>query len=115
MDVKLIEIRDRATFIPAMAVRLFARDEEELYLLRRSGYAEVQVTDAGVEPYVVLCTLDGVEAHYDPFEWQNRRTMTTVHQHLIAHWNEVTSGDVVDVEYLLNEVREPKVSERVSS
>ena len=64
MIVKLIEIRDRATFIPAMTILLRNRDEAEFWLLRRAGYsAEAIGGRAGdVEPYVLLVKLDGVEA-----------------------------------------------------
>ena len=38
MNVKLLEIRDRATFIPAIAIQLGSRSEEERWLLSRSGH-----------------------------------------------------------------------------
>lgn len=121
MDVKLFEIRDAATFIPAMAVRLRNRNEAEFYLLRRAGYSAREIGGPeetvgtlarDLEPYVILCKLDGVEAQYDPFAWPNQRTMGYAHQDIIKHWDELKSGDVIDVEYLNGETKEPKVSER---
>ena len=44
MDIKLLEIRDRNTFIPALAVRLRASNADELYLLRRAGYSKDAIT-----------------------------------------------------------------------
>lgn len=53
MEVKLFEIRDRGTFIPAMAIKLgpsvphMHEDEQfvaEMFLLRRAGYNEEQLT-----------------------------------------------------------------------
>ena len=38
MQVKLFEVRDSATFIPAIAIKLSARNEAEHFLLFRSGY-----------------------------------------------------------------------------
>lgn len=171
MEVKLLEIRDRNTFIATMAVRLFGRTAREVFLLRRAGYSREQVTGitdekdltcpecgytvgadlvkdlhkmfpAGLpcmntyghksgrivmmepkmgiggtytgEPYVILAKLDGVEAQYDPFRWPNFRTLGNAHQHIIEHWSELTSGDVVDVEFILGESKEPKQSERVT-
>lgn len=113
MDVKLFEVRDRATFIPVMAVRLRNRDPSEYFLLRRAGYAGEQIDgpEGDVEPYVILCMLDQVEAHYDAFDWQNRRTMTTAHRYVIAHWKQLESGAVIDVEFILHETAQPKVSE----
>lgn len=113
MEVKLFEVRDRATFMPVMAVKLATRDEREAYLLGRAGYAREAVEGtADVEPYVILVTLVAVEAEYDPFQWSTRaRTLPAAHQHIIAHWDELKSGDVVDVEYVLGETQAPKVSE----
>lgn len=114
MDIKLIEIRDKATFIPAMAIRLQSLRERELWLLRRAGYGLRQLMgDTTLPPYIILCKLDGVEAEYDPFQWRNRRTLSTAHQYLIDHWDDVHSGDLLDVEFILGEVDKPKVSERL--
>lgn len=117
MKVKLIEIRDSATFIPAMAVRLFARSDAEMFLLRRAGYSREQIegrailAESGIEPYVILCKLDGVEAQYDAFSWTRSRTMGVAHRWIIEHWAEVSSGAVVDVQFILGETDEPKRSE----
>lgn len=113
MEVKLLEIRDRATFIPAMAVRLTARDETEFYLLRRTGYSEVQMHTLRepVEPYIVLWRLEGGPAEYDPYAWGNR-TMANAHKYIIEKWQTLKSGDVVDVQYILGETKEAKSSER---
>lgn len=117
MEVKLFEIRDSATFIPAMAIRLIVNEvaplgERELWLLRRAGYSQHQVLNSAAEPYVILCKLDGVEAHYDPFEWSNRRTMGNAHSHIIDHWSNLRSGDLIDVEFILGETSTPKKSEQ---
>ena len=141
--VKLFEVRDRATFMPMMAVRLLVRhqayrypglaeitnrrdafnttdvpnqfnvnDELEQFLLRRAGYGLNEITDHGdhLEPYVMFIKLDGAEAHYDPFEWRNRRT-TVAHLFVRDNWSTLTSGQVIDVEHILGETAEPKVSE----
>lgn len=113
MTVKLVEIRDSATCIPAMAVHLRNRDEAEFFLLR-AGYSKEQIggREDDVEPYIILWRLVGGEANYDPYGWTNR-TMAHAHKYLIDHWREVTSGDVVDVEFILGESQAPKRSERL--
>ena len=127
MEIKLIEIRDRATFIPAIAVGLTLEPAlpgetekylREMYLLRRAGYSREQIQcnpERGEFPeeiYVLLTKLDGgSQAHYDPFSWASR-TMGTVHQWLITHWREFKSGDVLDVEFILGESKAPKTSEQ---
>jgi hypothetical protein len=113
MEIKLIEIRDRATFIPAVAIKLYARTEEELWLLRRAGYLESQVLSDAIQPYILLTRLDGGRCEYDPYNWDNRSWRWT-HLHLLEKWDEIESGDVVDVEFILGETRQPKVSERLT-
>lgn len=116
MISKLFEIRDAATFIPVIATRLIVNEtgslgEQELWLLRRAGYDETQVTVSAAEPYIILCKLDGVDARYDPFDW-NSRTMKTAHLDIRDNWDELTSGDVIDVEFIKGESLTPKKSER---
>jgi hypothetical protein len=113
MEVKLFEIRDRGTFIPAIAVRLCTDNETERWLLGRSGYRGVNIDPAekNVEPYVILSKLDGVEAQYDPFRWPNR-TMARAHLHINSKWFELVSGDIIDVEFIHGESQVMKTSER---
>ena len=115
MIVKAIEIRDRGTFIPALAVKMVpARDvyehEPERYLLRRAGYGFVN-------PCVVLCRMDANggprNASYDPYGWGvEDRTFQVAHLYITDHFDELESGAVVDVEFILKETTEPKKSER---
>lgn len=113
MESKLFEIRDSATFIPILAVRLTPASGDEAYLLARSGY--------GIEPesqgaYIILCRIVGgeLDARSTPNHWgQGTRTLPTAHRYIAEHWDTLTSGDVVDVEFILGETSEPKVSERV--
>lgn len=126
MEVKLIEIRDRATFIPAIAVALTVQDEaiggegenerytSERYLLERAGYSETAIHFSAANPYILFTKLDGgSEAHYDPYSWRSR-TMSAAHSYLQEHWREVRSGQVIDVEHILGERPEPKQSERIT-
>jgi hypothetical protein len=128
VEVKLIEIRDRATFIPAIAVALtvenadirneqdIARENAEVYLLRRAGYSRERIWEGTSQPYILLTRLngDGSPAHYDAYSWENR-TWNAVRQWLDANWSHVKSGDVVDVEYILGLTDEPKASERLTT
>ena len=99
MKVKLFEIRDRATFIAAMAIRVSGEDG---WLMRRAGFES---------PMVYLVALATERACYDPYNWGNR-TMANAHHHIAEHWDELKDGDVVDVEFILGETSEPKRSER---
>ena len=119
MIVKAIEIRDRGTFIPALAVKMVPSTDEpgqfepERYLLCRAGYGPV-------EPCVILCRMEvsGVDrnATYDPFAWGgDARTFQVAHQYIIEHFDELDSGAVVDVEFILRETKAPKQSERLTT
>lgn len=98
MEIKLLEIRDKATFIPAMAVRISGSDG---YLARRAGFGN---------PMVVLTHLASMRCAYDPYDWGNR-TMTEAHNYIQNSWDALTDHDVVDVEWVLGETRSIKVSE----
>lgn len=98
-EVKLIEIRDKGTFIPAMAIQVSGEDG---YLMRRAGFGD---------PMIYLMTLATQKASYDPFAWGNR-TMSVAHQFIETFWETITDGFVVDVEFILEETSEAKKSEQ---
>jgi hypothetical protein len=60
MTTKAFEIRDRATFIPAIAVRLDPADERERYLIARCGFG---VTPSAQAP---CCLRRRHEIHHLP-------------------------------------------------
>lgn len=109
IHTKLFEIRDKATFIPAIGMRLCStharNNAQENYLLRRAGY--------GDEPLVLLAKLDGGDAYYDVYNWDNR-TMQVAHDYITTHWDELESGAVIDVEFILGETTRPKASEAIA-
>lgn len=107
MIIKAIEIRDVATFVPAIAIKVVPANEGQRYLLRRSGYG----FDS---PQVIVAKLAGGSgmAHCDPYDWANNRTMTVAHEWVRDHFDEIEDGAVVDVQFILGETKEPKRSER---
>lgn len=107
METKLIELRDRATFIPAIATLMLSHDLRERYLLARAGFSPVS------QPLILLGRLEGDECHYDPYDWQCD-PWRTAHQWLMDHWAECRSGDVIDAEFLRGESKAPKESERIA-
>jgi hypothetical protein len=113
LRAKVLEVRDAMTLVPVLAIWLAPTDEAERWLLARAGYGEqpsVQRT------YFVVLDLDGGVGRYEtsPTEWQlrNNRTMQVAHQYIQDHWADLSSGDVVDVEYILGIAKEPKESDR---
>jgi hypothetical protein len=111
MEVKLFELRDRSTFIPVLCVRLSSRNEAERYLLARSGYGR---TSEEHQDYVLMTGVVGGsgEVKCSPFDWVGNRTRKVCHQHIIEHWDELESGQVVDYEFITGESAAPKRSER---
>jgi len=101
MNAKFIEIRDSATFIPALAIAVTGFDD---YLAGRAGF--------GPEPTVILIHLQTMKSACDPYDWGGARTMPNAHAFIQEHWRNLASGDVVDVQYILGETKVPKISER---
>lgn len=107
MVTKLFEIRDHATLIVAMAVKLESKDPAEMWLMWRAGFPADSPADT-----IALIHLVGDQGHIDPYAWKDTRTMRNAHIYILNHFDKLKTGDVVDVEYVLGEVDAPKVSER---
>lgn len=105
MTTKILEIRDSATFIPAVAIKLRAETPLESYYLLRSGFL------SGNDVLIVKL-VDG-SASFDPVEWGTARTMGVAHRYVVQNFDALENGAVVDVEFILGETSEPKVSERL--
>lgn len=116
MNTKAFEIRDSGTFIPVVGVLMvpgFETDAyiSEKYLLRRAGYG----FDS---PLVLLCRMEASgtdrNATYDPYAWGGgARTMIVAHDYIQKNWEDLNSGDVIDVQFILKETKQPKQSERL--
>lgn len=131
ISAKLFEVRDSMTFMPMLAVQMDparvvteregpgpdqypTREqadsaEAEVFLLRRAGY--------GYDRSLVLFTsLRGNDAcEYDPACWHTNRTRSVAHAYIAEHWDELKSGDVIDVELILGLHDTPKISERLTA
>ena len=106
MLTKALELRDSGTFIPILAVDMNPGNEAERYLLRRCGYP------CDGEPNIIITRLDGNgKATNDPYAWGGR-TYPVAHDWIIKNWRQLMDGDVVDVEFILGEKPEKKISER---
>ena len=103
IEMKLLEIRDTGTLVPALALRMRSTGE---WLLERGG-----VGDQGC---VYLMRLTDAECHYDAYEWTYARTMKAAHLWIVKHYDELADGQVVDVRVILGEATEPAKSEATS-
>lgn len=94
-ETKWLEIRDRATCIPALAISITGDNSP---IARHAGFGENR--------YIQLIHLTGGRTSYDPFDWGDR-TMHTAHLFLEEQWHTVCCGDVVDVQFILGETDSP--------
>jgi hypothetical protein len=110
VEIKVLEIRDRGTFIPVICIRPVAENGAQRFLLRRDGY---QANEDERCVIVINAQCRGVS--YDPYNWPNNRTLKYAHNYIEEHWKELADGDVVDVQFILGETTSPKVSERTAA
>jgi hypothetical protein len=109
MIAKTFELRDAATFVPVLAIKLEPETEADRYLFARAGYGRESWKQ---REFIMLCGLSGGlgRATSDPYDWDNR-TRQVAHDYIISHFDELASGAVVDVEFLLGITKVPKRSE----
>lgn len=98
METKLIEVRDRMTCMPVLAVTVAGTDGP---VARHAGF----------NARMVYCIdLTAQKAAYDPYCW-NDRTRRTAHLWLQDNWDAVQPGSVVDVRVILGEADAPAAAE----
>jgi len=107
MEVMVFEIRDRGTHFGAVAIRLGSVHFAEYRELAHAGY--------GMDPedqkrHVLFVPLTKDRWYYDPHSWADR-TCQVAHRYIKNHWDDLTPGQVIDVQYILRETEAPKVSE----
>jgi len=107
MEIKLLEVRDQATYMPALAIRYNPANGAELHMFWRAGYGALPGQQ---RKFVLFAPLSDPSLKYNPAEWRDR-TRSTAHQYIHDHWDELTTGQVIDVEYILGERISPKPSE----
>jgi hypothetical protein len=106
METKILEIRDRGTYLPVMATKMYSDNEIEWHYLRDQGYP----MDGSL---IVVCKLTGCKSHYDKYKWDSTsRTMIIAHGFIEENYDSLKSGDVVDVEYILGETKTKKRPQR---
>jgi hypothetical protein len=113
METKLFEVRDRITFLPVIAIKLEPGNEPDRYLLAMVGYG---LRAQKQSQYILMGKLQTGKLKCTPSShagYPAVRTLPMAHHHVLKHWDELTSGDVIDVEFILGEVPAPKISQRV--
>lgn len=98
MIIKMLELRDRMTLVPILAIKIDGNDGP---LARHAGYGRDR-------PCILVAPLRGGRLCFDPYEYGVDRTFKVAHFWLIDNFDDVNDGDVVDVEFILGEVLAPK-------
>ena len=111
MQTKILEIRDRATFFLVLCVDMNPDDPGDLWTLYQRKALRTYGFPCDNEPNILMTHLRGDDhATNDPYHWGDR-TKKTAHNFIIQHWNELQEGDVIDVEFILGETKEKKISQ----
>ncbi len=105
MKTIMLELRDKATFIPIMCTEVSSGSSDfhqENWLLKRAGFGE---------RCIQLTSFMRKQSNYDPYEWGDR-TYAVAHEYITKNWDDIEHGDVIDVEFILGESEKKKISER---
>lgn len=103
--MKFFEIRDSATFIPVFAFKISEQSSPENdYLIRSSGFN----LDG---EHIMIGRMHGQKCQYSAHYW-NSQTLVHAHSYIEQHWDELKTGDVIDVQFILGITSKPKVSQR---
>lgn len=100
MEIKLFELRDEGTHIPIFAFSTNSHATRESLIFQRAGFLK----GSGL---IIMGALTGTEQSYDPDQWEGGRSMRIIHQYLCKHWDDLRSGDLLDVRYIMGEVDKP--------
>jgi hypothetical protein len=102
-NIKMVEIRDRATCIPAFAILMLPENQDEVSLMRQTGYGFSH-------PCVMLVSIEAPwHSARSSDEWQERsvRTMAIAHKYIEDNFSNISECQVIDVEFILGEVDAP--------
>lgn len=103
MKIKVFEVRDRMTMIPVLAIKLESENIHQQKLLHHAGYSPF-------ETYYLVLHVVSFEFQFDSHAW-NDRTLGHAHHYIKKHFDEMVDGEVIDIEFILGETSERKVSD----
>jgi hypothetical protein len=95
---------DAATFIPMVATKLAPSNMHEAYLIRAVGWGEQNPIF-----FYDLETTPRIQAR--AYNWNNNRTRTVAHEYIEKNFDNLKSGQVIDVEFIMGLSKEPKQSQ----
>jgi hypothetical protein len=102
VNIKMFEIRDRATCIPAWAIRMLPDSEGEIFMMKQCGYGFAH-------PCIMLISIEAPwHSARCSDEWRETsgRTMAVAHQYIEKNFDTLKPCEVIDVEFILGEVEQ---------
>ena len=97
-ETKVVEVRDRGTLLVMVATKVQASPLTHWVGVNRG------------EDYIFVTKINAdMECGAHKYAFENLRTREAV-QHIIDNFDKLNDRDVVDIEFILGEVFEPKVS-----
>ena len=110
MITKVFEVRDNATNIGVIATKMQPEVPQEDYQLERNGFS------LEGEALILVTKMSDCQSNWDAFKWRDgTRTMFEAHRYIAKHFDELKTGDVVDVRYILGEADAPAPSDKFYS
>lgn len=106
MKCKLLEIRDSGTAFVALCIDMNPDND-----VQKSGLNGYGFPCDGVPNIMLTHASGGKKADNDPYGWGDR-TYNVAHNYITDNWSHLNDGDVVDVQFILGETTERKISER---
>jgi hypothetical protein len=95
MEIKLFEVRDRMTFIPFAVIKAGSNNNfMDIFLLSFAGH---------VNSFFYYCLESGVFTDDYESTFNKSRTYYTASKYITEHWDDLASGSVIDVQYILGE------------
>lgn len=110
MIIKLFEVLDSGTCMIFMAIRMIPANLTENILLQHAGFS------MGT-PCTTIVVFHPERCQYDLYQWPNgtSRTIIQGHKYIHDHFNELKTGDVIDIEFILKETEEKKESDIIEA
>ena len=99
MASKYFEVRDCGTCIPIIAVQL-----DDNPIVRRAGFRPQSYK------HVLVTALSSLKT-YHAQSFIEGRTIRVAAEHIAIHWDDLTCGQVIDVQFILGESNAPKTSD----
>lgn len=110
METKFFEVRANATCIPIVASRLKATNESEKWMLAHTGYG---LTIEEQSQFILVTRLECDSPAVSTPHRESSPEMCIIHKYLMEHFDELTSGAVLDSDFIEGRRLTPRKTDRL--